>query len=183
MGCRSPKPGHRPETSFVLMMADHIFDPNILVRLASQALGPDEIILGVDFNVENHTLVDMDDVTKVFVERGKITDIGKKIKSFNALTPAFFSAPAISAPGRKPGEGRLHSIGRSQGARGRRQGKVMNIIGGCWVDVDDERPWKKRNTSWPRGPIFGRDCPFPPGSHKDRSGRQGNSGSRSENAD
>ncbi len=52
---------HEP---FLLLMADHLFDPNLIRPLATLTLGDGEIALGVDDNTGN-PLIDMEDVTCV----------------------------------------------------------------------------------------------------------------------
>ena len=64
---------HEP---FLLLMADHLFDPNLVRPLTTLALGDGEIALVVDGNTRN-PLIDMEDVTRVKVADGKIRAIGK----------------------------------------------------------------------------------------------------------
>ena len=71
--------------NFVLMMVDHLFDRNILVELTQQQIQEGEVILAVDSNVNSNSLVDIDDVTKVHIEDGKILDIGKDVSEYNAF--------------------------------------------------------------------------------------------------
>ena len=66
--------------NFILLMGDHIFDEFILVRLTNERIADDEVMLAVDYNIETNKLVDVNDVTKVLVEEGRISDIGKNIK-------------------------------------------------------------------------------------------------------
>ena len=61
---------------FVLMMADHVFDEQILNGLLQTSLKEDEICLAVDENLEN-PLVDRDDVTRVRVDDGHIVALAK----------------------------------------------------------------------------------------------------------
>ena len=63
-----------PDT-FLLLMADHIFDPSLARSLTTLSLAKEEIALGVDGDILN-PLVDIEDVTRVKVEHGKIRNIG-----------------------------------------------------------------------------------------------------------
>lgn len=90
---------HEP---FLLLMADHLFDPNLLRPLLSLSLGKDEIVLGLDYNI-NNSLIDIEDVTRVKVEDDdgsmeclKIRDIGKGLADFNGFdTGIFLCSPIV----------------------------------------------------------------------------------------
>jgi len=83
---------HEP---FLLLMADHLFDPSIARKVMEFPLADGEIVLGVDKNIDS-CLVDMDDVTRVRTEGGTIRDIGKGLTDFNGLdTGIFLCSPAI----------------------------------------------------------------------------------------
>ena len=89
---------HEP---FLLLMADHLFDPNLVRSFTALTLGDGEIALGVDGNTDN-PLIDMDDVTRVKLEDDdptgskKISKIGKGLADFNGFdTGIFLCSPAI----------------------------------------------------------------------------------------
>ena len=98
---------HEP---FLLLMADHLFDPQLVRELTSLELGDGEIALVVDGNTRN-PLIDMEDVTRVKLEDGvslqsgeksnknnskKISDIGKGMADSNGFDPGMFlCSPAI----------------------------------------------------------------------------------------
>ena len=69
---------------FLLLMADHLFDPSIVRKLIEFPLADGEIALGVDGNRSN-PLVDLEDVTRVKTEGGKIRDIGKNMNEYNNI--------------------------------------------------------------------------------------------------
>src|SRR5271165_3018019 len=82
---------HNP---FLLLMADHIFEPKTAKALVRQPLGDDEVILAVDHNVDR--IFDLDDATKVRCEGDYIVDIGKELTHYNALdTGMFLCSPAL----------------------------------------------------------------------------------------
>ncbi|NVM23304.1 MAG: NTP transferase domain-containing protein, partial [Desulfobacterales bacterium] len=66
---------------FVLLMGDHLFDPVILHNLTSKSMGQGEITLAVDSDTTN-SLINMDDVTRVRSEKGKVRDVGKGLAAF-----------------------------------------------------------------------------------------------------
>ena len=82
---------------FILLMADHIFNPKILIDLLQECrLSRDECILCVDANMRY--VFDIDDATKVHTDGKKILKIGKKLAEYNCVdmgiflcTPSIFS--------------------------------------------------------------------------------------------
>ena len=71
------------ESKFLLLMVDHLFEPNLISSLKEESLGPNECRLAVDNKLES--IDDIDDATKVVFEDGRITDIGKGLKNFNGV--------------------------------------------------------------------------------------------------
>jgi len=79
---------------FLLLMADHLFEPETARSLLCQPLGREEVILGVDANICH--VFDLDDATKVRLDRNRILEIGKSLENYNALdTGMFFCSPAL----------------------------------------------------------------------------------------
>ena len=126
---------------FLLLMADHLFDPGILRDLLKQSHDPIAVTLAIDTNMASE-LVDMDDVTRVRHENGKLVAIGKGLADFNGFdtgiflcTPALFEALERSATDQDDttlsgGVRRLAGEGRVN---------VLDIDGRFWLDVDDPR--------------------------------------------
>jgi len=80
--------------NFLLLMADHVFEPRTAKVLIEQPLAPDETILAVDPNVDR--IFDLDDATKVRRDGNYIVDIGKEIAHYDALdTGMFLCSPAL----------------------------------------------------------------------------------------
>jgi choline kinase len=117
-------------------MADHIFEPKTASALLRQPLEEDEVILGVDYNINR--IFDLDDATKVKLEGNNIVDIRKDLLHYDALdTGMFLCTPSLFE--------RLESAKRdcncslSDGMRqlGReRKLKGFDIGNGHWQDVD-----------------------------------------------
>src|SRR5215471_12131000 len=79
---------------FLLLMADHIFEPKTAKVLLQQTLRDDEVILGVDYNIDR--IFDLEDATKVKVQGEYILDIGKDLAQYNALdTGMFLCGPSL----------------------------------------------------------------------------------------
>jgi choline kinase len=123
---------------FVLLMADHLFDPAILVQLLHTPLENGKCRLAVDYNIDK--IPDLADATKVYVRNGKIRNIGKEIKEYNAIdTGIFYCGEAVfQALEQAAAEGRTHlSDGILELAK-LGQMEAMDIGNLFWRDIDDE---------------------------------------------
>ena len=137
---------HEP---FLLLMADHLFDPSIAREMMAHPPDEGEIILAVDGDIRN-PLVDMEDVTRVRTEDGKIQNIGKGLAKFNGFdTGIFFCTPAIfealEHSTEKHGETTLSGAVRILATVGR----VRAFHTGCrfWIDVDDPAALRRAEKS------------------------------------
>ena len=124
---------------FLLLMADHLFDPSIARELMALPLCDGEIALGVDSDTRNSG-IDMQDVTRVKTDAGKIRNIGKGLTDFNGFdtgifkcTPAIFSVLERST--KQDGDSTLSAAVRILAAAGK--AKAVEINGCFWIDVDD----------------------------------------------
>ena len=124
---------------FLLLMSDHIFDPNILRELMEVPLPRGEINLAVDRDFDNSS-INMDDVTRVKIESGKISKIGKGLAEYNGFdtgifmcTPAIFEALQESAE--KNDDTTLSGGVRILASQGRVN--AAEFTGQFWIDVDD----------------------------------------------
>ena len=80
--------------NFLLLMADHLFEPETARMMIRQRLAPGEVILGVDPKI--HGIFDIDDATKVRRIGDRIVDIGKDIPEYDAIdTGMFLCSPAL----------------------------------------------------------------------------------------
>ncbi len=138
---------HEP---FLLLMADHLFDPNLVRPLTTLKLGDREIALVVDGDTSN-PLIDLEDVTRVKVEDDssmegkKIRNIGKGLADFNGFdTGIFLCSPAIfkalERSNEKDGDTTLSAAVRILGAEGCAKAILMD---GFWIDVDDPAAFKR----------------------------------------
>ncbi len=131
--------------NFILLMGDHIFDESMLARLKNERIADDEVMLAVDYNIEINRLVDVDDVTRVLVEDNRISDIGKNIKKYNAYdTGIFLCSPAIfNAIEESLHNGDSSLSGGIRALAGKGKAKTFDIKDDYWIDVDDEKTFKK----------------------------------------
>jgi len=123
---------------FVLLMADHLFDPSILHDLAAQTPCDGEITLAVDYNTAN-PLVDLEDVTRVRSENKRLIEIAKGLERFDGFdtgiflcTPAIFDGVEQSVA--EDEDSSLSGGVRCLAARGRV--KVFDIGSRFWCDTD-----------------------------------------------
>jgi 1L-myo-inositol 1-phosphate cytidylyltransferase len=122
--------------NFLLLMADHIFEPETARILLKQRLSPGEVILAVDPNIDR--IFDLDDATKVRRDGDRIVDIGKEIAHYDALdTGMFLCSPALFdrlETATKDGNCSL-SDGMRQLISDRRL-RALEIGEGQWQDLD-----------------------------------------------
>jgi 1L-myo-inositol 1-phosphate cytidylyltransferase len=122
--------------NFLLLMADHVFEPATARALVQQPLAPGEVILAVDPNIER--VFDLDDATKVRREGNHIVDIGKEIARYDALdTGMFLSSPVLfdrlesaSLDGNCSLSDGMRQLARERNLR------AFEIGGAEWQDVD-----------------------------------------------
>jgi len=79
---------------FLLLMADHVFEPATARALLRQPVHDGEVILAVDKNIDS--VFDLDDATKVRMHGERIVDVGKNLQLYDALdTGMFLCTPAL----------------------------------------------------------------------------------------
>jgi len=85
--------GHINE-NFILMMSDHVFDPQTLDDLRKESLGKHGVILAVDYKIQQ--IFDKDDATNVLVKNSELVEIDKNLVQYNAVdTGMFLMSPVI----------------------------------------------------------------------------------------
>ncbi len=133
---------------FLLLMSDHLVDPELVRSLTTHSLLDGEVALVVDSDIHN-PLIDMDDVTRVRVKNRKICDIGKGITDFNGFdTGIFLCSSAIfetlEQNREKDGDMSLSGAIRVLAEDGRAKAVSSNSF---WIDVDDPAAFKKAEKS------------------------------------
>jgi choline kinase len=121
---------------FLLLMADHIFEPRTARALLEEPLVPGEVILAVDPKLDR--IFDLDDATKVKRNGDRIVDIGKQIADYDAFdTGMFLCSPClfdILESVKKEGNCSLSDGMRVLGTEGRL--RAFDIEDAVWQDVD-----------------------------------------------
>ena len=125
---------------FLLMMADHLFDPDIVRGLIAGAPAEAALTLAVDLRLDN-PLVDLDDVTRVALGPGaRIARIGKHLEPYDAFDTGVFLATsalveAIEADAAAGGVASLSAGVQRLADRG--LAATWDIGARFWLDVDD----------------------------------------------
>ncbi len=121
---------------FLLLMADHIFEPETATALLEQPLEPDSVILAVDRKLER--IFDMDDATKVLCHGEFIAGIGKEILQYDAVdTGMFLCTPAVfTALERVMVNGNCSLSDGMRLLAQKRKLRAFDIGSGLWQDVD-----------------------------------------------
>jgi 1L-myo-inositol 1-phosphate cytidylyltransferase len=121
---------------FLLMMADHMFDPANARALLRHPLGKEQVFLAVDRNIDR--VFDIDDATKVRLNGDRIVDIGKDLERYDALDTGMFHCDPVLfrwlAKAMKDGNCSLSDGMRLMAQNG--TFKAFDIGEGYWQDVD-----------------------------------------------
>jgi CDP-L-myo-inositol myo-inositolphosphotransferase len=147
---------------FILLMADHILEGDILSSLQKKQLQNGEVVLAVDYKTGSNGFVDTSDVTKVYVRNGKVMNIGKNLGEYNAYdTGVFLCSPAIF-PAIEQSAERSDDASLSGGIKvlaGEGKVKTFDIGDGFWIDVDEEKTLRKAEKALMGGLIKPSDGP------------------------
>jgi len=130
---------------FLLLMADHLFDPAIVRELMAQPLRDDEINLVVDGNI-TCSFVDLEDVTRVKTEDGKIKNIGKGITDYNGFDTGIFKCTAAVFDALENSIKKNENTTLSGGVRilaKKKRANAVEISNRFWIDVDDPSAFKQ----------------------------------------
>jgi len=121
---------------FLLLMADHLFEPETARALLGQPFSDEDVILAVDRKLDQ--IFDIEDATKVQVRGDRITDIGKELGQYQAVdtgmflcSPALFDALEASLV---DGDATLTDGMRYLARRGRL--RAFDIGEATWCDID-----------------------------------------------
>jgi histidinol-phosphate aminotransferase len=145
----------------VLTMSDHLYSAELVRRLLAAEIPADGAALAVDYDIPR--CFDLDDATKVAVERGRIVRIGKELDAYDALdTGVFRIGPSLVAELSRVAE--LNgdaSLSDGVQALSRRGVFAAVDVGEVrWIDVDTQ-PALERAEAMLR--VFGEDLGDEPG--------------------
>jgi choline kinase len=129
--------GHLSE-AFLLTMSDHLFDAAVVDRLLD-SFDSDFLNIGVDQKLDS--IFDLEDAMKIRTRGNRVTDIGKKLRDYDAIDIGLFVCPleifnyferAKSRSGR-------NDCSLADGVRlmaGNDKVRAIDIGDGWWQDVD-----------------------------------------------
>ena len=123
--------------NFLLLMADHLFDPAMIAAMRGVSLRPGEVVLAVDRKLD--AIYDMDDATKVRLEGERVAAIGKELADFNGIDTGLFACSRalvkhLSAVKAQRGDCSLTDGMRALIERGRL--RALDVGAAWWQDVD-----------------------------------------------
>ncbi|MDP3278170.1 MAG: histidinol-phosphate transaminase [Deltaproteobacteria bacterium] len=121
----------------LLSMADHLFAPELVRSLVAADVPRGSCALAVDYDIPR--CFDLDDATKVQVERGRIASIGKEIEHYNAIdTGVFLIGPeltdCLAREYSRRGDASLSDGVRALALAGKFQ--AIDAGDARWIDVD-----------------------------------------------
>lgn len=137
------------EGPFLLLMSDHLFDPEIARRAvaAGEASGA-ALTLAIDRDWQRESL-DLEDATKVALDGERIVAIGKDLTRFDAVdTGVFYARPAlVSAIAAAEDSGKAGSLSEGvQQLADHGLARIADVTGLMWLDVDDPAALAKAAT-------------------------------------
>jgi 1L-myo-inositol 1-phosphate cytidylyltransferase len=126
------------DSPFLLMMCDHLVDPQIIRDLSGSVLATDGVLLAVDSNVAE-PLNDPDDATRVRSNGGRIEQIGKLISKFDCFDTGVFlcSLAMFDALEQSQRDGDFSISGAMNVLARSGKAYVLDVTGKVWIDVDD----------------------------------------------
>ncbi|RKZ22552.1 hypothetical protein DRQ16_02265 [bacterium] len=121
---------------FILLMCDHVFDPEIVKTFVERAMESGTSLLAVD--PRKDWVFDLDDATKVKLRGDNIVDIGKELENFNGIDMGlFYCLPDFTIALEEAAEEGEYSL--SAGVRflaGKKRIKAVKMDGRMWFDLD-----------------------------------------------
>ena len=128
--------GRTGEAPFFLVMIDHLFDPRIARALADDPPAQGEMCLAVDRDKDG--IFDLDDVTRVKIDDGRITEIKKTLNDWDAGDTGVMLCTSGLFEGLERAAAR-NEYGLSDGLRelaGKGRASTVDVTGMPWLDVD-----------------------------------------------
>ena len=137
---------------FLLLMADHLFDPAIVESLLASRRPEAALTLAADYHPEDPQL-DLEDATKLLVgDDNRIRRIGKTIDDYNAIDTGIFHATTglLEALRRSLEAGDSGSLSEGVQRLAADGNAFAHDIGNAWwIDVDDEPAFRRAERTLP----------------------------------
>lgn len=137
LGISASKAEGAVDGPFLLAMADHVFDPAIMKRLAAADMAAADVYVSMDRRVDE--IDDPEDATRVRVEGDRLVAISKQLDPYDGIDCGVFAASPSLFPALRRSRAELGQPTLSHGveilaAAGR--ARVMDIGDAYWQDVD-----------------------------------------------
>ena len=133
--------------SFMLTMADHVFDPQFVEKFVSieKDFTSNKLYLAVDRPGTKNAHIDIEDVTKVEVKDSLIQHIGKEIEKYNYYDTGLFEMHTeVMTVFESCFEDGKYSISHMvEALAAQRRAAVIDISGFPWNDVDNSDDYEK----------------------------------------
>jgi len=123
------------EDKFLLLMSDHVFNPNFLDDLIEK--DPQECYLCVDRNLND--ISGLKEATKVYIEKDRILDIGKNISYYNGVDCGVFLTTPYIFDVLKENINTENTLNKAmKRLSAERNLYTYDITGNFWIDIDTE---------------------------------------------
>jgi CDP-L-myo-inositol myo-inositolphosphotransferase len=121
---------------FLLLMCDHLFEPELLERIPEKN---DKCAVCIDKNLSS--VFDLEDATKIQIEKGSPKRIGKTLEKYDAVDCGiFYCTPELfQALEKTISEGKYQLSDAIQHLIDRDRIDVIDVSGCFWVDIDTEK--------------------------------------------
>lgn len=132
------KDAYEQGEKFILLMADHIFVPELIKDFVHQAQKTleDGVLLAADRRL--HQVWDLEECTKIRYENDLALRLGKEIKEYNGVDCGLFAATGalLEALGQAIGE-KKYTLTDAVNILAAQQKVRLHFVEKSWVDVDD----------------------------------------------
>ena len=149
---------YRPNEKFILIMADHMFEPEVISTFVAQAnlLRDDEVLLAADKNLE--AVHDLEESTKIFMENNAVRQLGKKLPNYQAVDCGLFlCTKALLDALSTTIENEKYTLTDGINVLAERGKLKLHYIENSWVDVDDPDSIKPAKQMLLRGLVSKKD--------------------------
>jgi len=129
---------YRQGEKFILLMSDHVFEPEVLKAFVTEApnLNEDELLLAADRRLKS--VYNLEECTKVKAEQDFAIKLGKDLRDFNSVDCGLFigTGALLEALSEAISQCRYTLTNAVNILAGRRKVK-LHFVNGAWIDVDD----------------------------------------------
>lgn len=129
---------YRQDEKFILMMADHIFQLEVLKQFIAEAdnLKPNEILLAADKRLDK--VHDVDECTKIKTEETYARQLGKELTEYHAVDCGLFmGTETLLNSLAKAIDEQKYALTDAVNLLAQSGQVKLHFVNGFWIDVDD----------------------------------------------